>query len=69
VDALDAFQPALQLDLVFAHLGFQRRHDGAQPVVDIAVDQLEGARTCIATVSKKRCVSPRLAVVTMLSRC
>ena len=43
VDALDAFQPPFQLQLVFAHLGFQGGHDGTQPVVDVPIDQFECA--------------------------
>jgi hypothetical protein len=42
VDALDALQPALQLDLVLADLGFHRRHDRPQPDFGILVGMLEG---------------------------
>jgi hypothetical protein len=31
VDALDALQPALELDLVLADLNLHRRHDRLQP--------------------------------------
>ncbi|MPN40782.1 hypothetical protein SDC9_188321 [bioreactor metagenome] len=43
MNALDAFQTALQLDLVFANLRLHRRHHRAQPDFGIPVGVLEGA--------------------------
>ena len=42
MDALDALEPALELDLVLAHLGLERRHHRAQPLLDVAVGEFEG---------------------------
>ena len=43
MDALDAFQPALELDLVLANLRFHRCHDRFEPGFGIPVGALEGA--------------------------
>ena len=37
VDALDALEPAAQLQVVLPHLRLQRRHHRAQPALDVAV--------------------------------
>ena len=43
MNSFDAFEPPLELDLVFANLGFHRRHDCLEPGFGVAVGAFESA--------------------------
>ena len=65
MDPLDALQPPAQLQMMFADMGFERRHHRTEPDLDVVVRDVVDVLDARGDVSKKPLVSENFALLSM----